>query len=242
MHKQPAVETIFFDAAGTLFRVRGSVGEIYQRYAAQFGFCPMVGQDVAKQISRVFLALFREKEPMVFPDHPTDAIPALERLWWLELVERTFERLGPFARLEEFFDHIYEVFRSSEAWEVEPGCEEVLSRLKGSGKTLGIVSNFDSRIGDVLEALGIRRFFDTVVVSSGGSAAKPESGIFLRALKSVDTVAEASLHVGDDVEDDFDGARSAGLQALLYDPRDHFTQQIPEFRIRSLVEICSFVR
>ena len=236
------VETIFFDAAGTLFRVRGSVGDIYQRHAVQFGFCPTVGQDAARQISQAFLVLFGEKEPMVFPGHPADAIPALERLWWLDLVERTFDRVGPFARVEEFFDHIYEVFRTSEVWEVEPGCEQLLSRLKDSGKKLGIVSNFDSRIGDVLEALRIRRFFDTVVISSGGPAAKPDPAIFLHALESVSTVAEASLHVGDDVEDDFEGARGAGLQALLYDPRGRFTQQIPEFRIRSLAEVCSFVR
>ena len=31
------IKMIFFDAAGTLFHVRGSVGEIYARFAARYG-------------------------------------------------------------------------------------------------------------------------------------------------------------------------------------------------------------
>ena len=50
--KQHRVDTVFFDAAGTLFGVRGSVGEIYGRYAEQFGFHNGGDQSVQQQIEK----------------------------------------------------------------------------------------------------------------------------------------------------------------------------------------------
>lgn len=230
------VNHVFFDAAGTLFRVRGSVGEVYGRCAERFGL-----KVSPEEINLAFLAAFRNKKPMTFPGSKEELIPTLEREWWKEVVEQTFRQWGPFPQMEAFFETLYEAFRTRQGWVLEPGCEDLLERLRGEGKRLGIISNFDSRLTDVMKDLGVFGFFDTITISSRSPSAKPDPLIFARALEQAGSEAKFSLHIGNDPRDDFWAARRAGLKALLYDPQDRYRQMIPEFRIRKLPEVISFL-
>ena len=227
---------VFFDAAGTLFRVRGSVGKVYGDCAAGFGL-----KIDSKEINQAFREAFRARQPMAFPGCEEELIPTLERKWWKEVVEQTFFRLGEFSQSEAFFDTLYSVFRTSEAWVLEPGCKDLLTRLKREGRQLGIISNFDSRLSDVVKDLGISSFFDTVTISSRSPAAKPDPRIFASALEQANSAAQSSLHVGNDPEEDFAAARRAGFLALLYDPRDRFFESVPEYRIKTLEEVSAFL-
>lgn len=238
-----AITHVFFDAAGTLFRVRGSMGEIYGRQAAELGiFAP------AKEIQGAFIAAFRTKEPMAFGAEPEERIRRLERSWWRQIVRQTFERisLAPQSRaidadaLDQLFERLYEVFRTAEGWMLEEGAEELLAQLKSSGKSLGVISNFDSRLPDVLEDLGILSFFSTIVMSSRAPAAKPDPAIFDFALRQSGARKDCACHIGDDPEDDFSGAQKAGLHALLYDP-NHRHVEVGGRRIGSLTEALDFL-
>ena len=158
------IHWVFFDAVGTVFRVRGSVGEIYGREASRHGFRNAGDQAGTVRIDRAFKRAFRKVQT---------ASPLAERSgetaqkeWWREVVRETFRDLGPFPRFDSFFESVFDLFATDAAWELEPGCRRVLGRLKLQGRNLGIISNFDSRIDSVLKALGIRRFFDLVSVSS----------------------------------------------------------------------------
>ena len=227
----------FFDAAGTLFRVRGSVGEIYSRCAGRFGL-----EVCASEIERAFRAAFGAKEPLSFPGSPPNTVPDLERGWWKEVVAGTFRKVGSAPQLDAIFESLYEIFRTREGWELEPGCKELLVKLKDQGRQLGIISNFDSRLTEVLRDLGIIHCFDSITFSSCGPAAKPDSLIFAHALRQADCEPKCSLHVGNDLEHDFLGARRAGMKALLYDPQDRFLEVAGQNRVRSLAQIASFIK
>lgn len=58
--KQPKV--IFLDAVGTLFGVRGSVGEVYGAIAQGFGVVTE-----PKALNLAFYQSFKESEPLVVP-------------------------------------------------------------------------------------------------------------------------------------------------------------------------------
>ena len=83
------------------------------------------------------------------------------------------------------------------------------------GLELGIVSNFDSRLFNVLRGLGIAELFDTVTISSLAHAAKPSPKIFELALEQHAVDPGEAMHVGDSVRDDVEGATKAGLAAVL---------------------------
>ena len=89
--------------------------------------------------------------------------------------------------------------------------------LRGRGLGLAVVSNFDSRLPPLLDALGLAPFFDAVACSGAVGAAKPDGAIFAHALAALGVDAHEALHVGDSRVNDYDGARAAGIEALLVD-------------------------
>jgi putative hydrolase of the HAD superfamily len=206
---------IFFDAAGTLIEVREGVGEIYSRVAREFGF--EVDPSV---LQRNFARAFRLQPPMAFPAGTPEAkLRELEKDWWLNLVKDVFAGLGSFPRFDEFFDSLFERFRGSGFWRVYDDVELALTELKQQGLKLGVISNFDSRLYDVLRACGLDGFFDSVHISTRVGAAKPDPAIFHAALNYFGIEPGQAWHVGDSLREDVEGALDAGLQACLIDRR-----------------------
>jgi putative hydrolase of the HAD superfamily len=90
-----------------------------------------------------------------------------------------------------------------------------LRLLGGRGLALAVVSNGDCLLGESLETAGLR--FDVVLDSATTGAAKPHPAIFRRALDRLGVAAGRALHVGDDPVNDLEGARAAGIDAVLID-------------------------
>ena len=90
-----------------------------------------------------------------------------------------------------------------------------LTTLKDAGKKLGIITNgqFD-RQNKKIDALGIRDFFDPIVISEAVGIKKPAREIFLNALDQCRASIETSVFVGDHPVADIQGARNVGMQAV----------------------------
>lgn len=92
---------------------------------------------------------------------------------------------------------------------------EMLGVLKEQGYLLGIVSNglgeFQTRS---IEGLGIRDYFDAILVSEIEQVRKPQPEIFHKALCRLGVSAKESVFVGDHPEADIIGAKGAGLRAI----------------------------
>lgn len=230
------MDHVFFDAAGTLFRVRGTVGEVYSECAARFGL-----KGNPEEVGPAFVSAFRRRPPMAFGALHLQQVRERERQWWREVVWETFSELGQPGDFEKFFTTLYDLFASPTPWRLEPGCPEVISELRQRGKRIGIISNFDSRLPELLSALKILELFDTVTYSSALTSAKPDRRIFETALERAGALAEHSLHIGDDYQDDFLGARGAGMAALLYDPRGRYRGSVECDRIESLTESLAYL-
>lgn len=229
-----SIRVVFFDAADTLFHVNGSVGEIYLRYAAEFGFTQK--PDSMAAIAQAFRRAFREAPPPVFAAADPVRLKQSERLWWFDIVHNVFYRVGMFERFDEFFDHVFRVFEDHGSWRLFPETMSTLAQLKAQGLELGIISNFDSRLFGVLRGLGIADVFDTVTISSVAQAAKPAPQIFLTALEKHAVDPEEALHVGDSLREDVEGGRKAGLRVALVD-RDGREQPGDVPTIKSLAEL-----
>lgn len=93
----------------------------------------------------------------------------------------------------------------------------MLVALRSRGMKLLVVSNWDSSLPSLLDRLDLTRRFDAVVVSALVGASKPAREIFETALEAAGVAAHEALHVGDSPSEDYEGARNAGLPALLLD-------------------------
>jgi putative hydrolase of the HAD superfamily len=210
MHSAPQV--VFFDAAGTLFHVRGSVGEAYLRLARKYGVTAP-----PEIIQQAFSRAFADAPVPVFAVNDPPAIKSCERLWWFDVVHNVFYRVGMFEGFDDYFEEVFAYFALADAWELYPDTLSTLKVLDDRGIELGIVSNFDSRLYEILLGLGIDRFFESVTISSFAQAAKPSPHIFRRALQKHGVRPECAVHVGDSLRDDAEGATAAGLQGVLLD-------------------------
>ena len=231
------IKAIFFDAAGTLFHVDGSVGEVYASLARKHG-----KNVTAKALEEGFLRAFADAPPMAFPSVAPRNLPASERRWWFELVGEIFASHGSFPQFELYFEELYELFSKAKAWKLYPETYETLFSLKEMNLHLGIISNFDSRLFPVLEGLAIREFFESVVASTSAGVAKPDKKIFEKALAIHEIDPGEALHVGDSYEMDVIGAHNAGVGPVLIDrSRDEKHDDVEHTiisRLDELIDLC----
>lgn len=227
------VKVIFFDAVGTLIETRGSVGEIYSRVAREFGV-----ETSPRILQQNFERSFQQQPPLAFPVGTSEAtLIELEKAWWRNLVRTVFDCLGSFPRFDQFFDEIFERFRGREFWRVYDDVAPALSELKRRGLKLGVISNFDSRLYDVLRACSLDGFFDSVHVSTRVGAAKPDPATFQAALNYHSVEARQAWHIGDSLREDVEGAMAAGVNAVLLDRDNRFAENESTPRITSLEQI-----
>lgn len=97
-----------------------------------------------------------------------------------------------------------------------PEVPGVLAALRARGCALVVVSNWDVSLHGVLAQTGLRERVDAVVTSAELGVAKPDPAIFAHALELAGSVPpDEALHAGDDVAADVEGARAAGIAAVL---------------------------
>ncbi len=208
---------IFFDAVGTLFRVRGSVGQAYSQVAAAYG----VAVD-PQALDRAFAQAFASAPPPACVGLTGSLLQEWERAWWRQVVRQTFAEVGSLAafgeeRFEAFFARLFEYFATSDPWELYPETLPVLAALQQEGIRLGVISNFDSRLPRVLQALQLEGYFSSLTLSTQVGYAKPDPRIFQAALAAQGIPPEAAWHIGDSRREDYQGAKAAGLGALWLD-------------------------
>ena len=205
-------KVIFLDAAGTLFDVRGSVGEVYGKFARSWGITIS-----NEELNTAFFQSFADSSVMAFPGIELAKIPQLEFEWWQAVCANAFQIAGVFNQFSDFpkfFAELYAHFATAEPWFVYPDVFPALNRWQKQGIELAVVSNFDSRLYAVLKALNLAEYFTSVTISTEVGAAKPDSQIFTAALQKHNCIAENVWHIGDSFKADYCGARSAGLNAV----------------------------
>ena len=132
-------------------------------------------------------------------------------------------------------------WRSSRNWtRIAPGTTEVLDRL-AQRYELGVISNSDGTMDRLLKAVGLSRYFRTIVDSGTVGYQKPSPEIFRRALESMGAEPEQCVYVGDIYSVDYLGARGAGLNAVLIDELGTYDGlDLP--RIRKLAELEALLK
>jgi putative hydrolase of the HAD superfamily len=98
-----------------------------------------------------------------------------------------------------------------------PDAAPALTALRAAGIRTVVVSNWDASLHERLAETGLAVLVDGALASAEVGAAKPERAIFTAALELAGAAPEEAWHVGDTLEADVEGARAAGLTAVLID-------------------------
>jgi len=196
------------------------------------------------QISTLFFdvgntLLFPNREKMLLVLHQRNIFPAEEMLQQIERdTKHEFDQLmESHAAVDHGFWYIFYTrllndlgiiddtlladlvarTRMSANWcDIRPGTRDALLSLRHKFR-LGVISNADGKIADVLARCGIADCFETITDSGIVGKEKPHPAIFEAALKSLGAKANESLYVGDVYSIDYLGATGVGMQAVLLD-------------------------
>jgi len=153
--------------------------------------------------------------------------------WWM-FYSQLLAELG--VHDDSVLDQLVSDIRNSGNWDVI--LPETVEHLRAIGQRyrIGVISNADGRIEDVLQRCGIADCFLTITDSGLVGHEKPHPEIFRQALNSLNARPEESLYVGDVYAVDYLGATQAGMQAILMDVPGAYTEKtVP--RVESMGEL-----
>ena len=223
----PNVRAVFFDAVGTLLFPEPSAPTIYAEIALRNGLIL-----TPAEVRERFIAAYRVEEDA---DIATAWVTSeeRERVRWRTIVTQTLIGVSdPEACYRHLFDH----FAQPGAWKVASDAADVLTTLHRRGFLLGLGSNYDERLWPVLAGfpeLSLLR--DRVLISAAVGVRKPAAGFFREAAHAANCDVSQVLFVGDDYGNDYEGATTAGLSAVLLDPHGRYPH-VPH-RITRLAEL-----
>jgi len=137
---------------------------------------------------------------------------------------------------ESVRDALVQNTQKSENWDqILPGTRETLERIRQRYE-IAVISNADGKIDAVLTRCGICDCFASITDSGNVGQEKPHPAIFRAALREMKADPAESLYVGDVYSVDYLGARSAGMDAVLFDVAGAYRgREFP--RVESLTEL-----
>jgi putative hydrolase of the HAD superfamily len=221
------IRAVFFDAVGTLIHPEPPAPVAYYHVGQRFG-----SKLDPKTIAERFWRAFQEQEEL---DRSrggrTDE--ERERQRWQATVGAV---LNDVSDADACFRELFAHFARPSVWRVAEDVPAVLEGLARRGCVLGICSNFDRRLREVVAGLPELAPLSHLVISSEIGWKKPAPEFFRVLSEVTELPPQEILVVGDDPVNDVEGARAAGLAALLYDPRN---RQPDRQRITRLADLLA---
>jgi putative hydrolase of the HAD superfamily len=204
-----SADAVFFDAVGTLIHPDPPAPDVYWTVGQRFGS----RLDLATITARFRMAFHRQEEADRAGGLRTNEEREVAR--WRTIVGEVLDHV---TDSEACFHELFAHFSRPDAWRCVPETAEVLDTLAGRGHVLGLASNFDRRLRKIAEELPALRSIRHLVISSEIGWRKPAAGFYAEMCRQAGRPPEQVLYVGDDLINDYEGARSAGLRAVLLDP------------------------
>lgn len=230
------IRALFFDLYGTLADWLPNAESIQQRCALAEGLnVDQLKIRLAYPEANRFLDLENTANPIALRDkdarrtffvqYESNLLHAAGYSVTSEIAARIWDRVSRYPKKFALFD------------DALPSMEG----LREMGLKLGVISNIGFELQQTLVQLGIAQYLDVSVSSVEARVAKPDPKIFRLALGKVGVSANQTIHVGDSLETDVLGARSAGMLPVLLKRSARSESQSHPQRIQTLLELPAIV-
>jgi putative hydrolase of the HAD superfamily len=122
-----------------------------------------------------------------------------------------------------------------------PNLIGMLETLKRKSVRLGIITNGKGKFQmENIKALGIEKYFDTILISEFEGIKKPDPEIFKKSLKQLNALPSESIYVGDHPVNDIRASRNIGMKGIW--KRDcQWDNAEADFIIDDLKEIATII-
>jgi putative hydrolase of the HAD superfamily len=221
------VQAVFFDAVGTLLHPDPPAPAVYAEVGRRHGS----RLDESEIAVRFRAAFQREEELDRSAGWRTGAEREIAR--WRTIVGSV---LFDTTNSDTCFQELWEHFSRPLAWHIEPDTGFVLFALRERGYLLGVASNYDRRLRLVATGLPEFEHFTHLAISAELQWRKPSPGFFAALCELTGLDFARILLVGDDRFNDYEGARAAGMHAILLDRQSRHLDTVRIGRLAELIE------
>jgi len=226
----PVLRAVLFDAGETLVHPAPSFPELFVRVLADAG----AERSLEEVLAASAAVLHRFSEAAADRELWTTS-PERSAAFWTGVYDRMLAELG-IADADGLPATLYAAFTDRANYALFDDVPATLDVLAGRGLALGIVSNFEAWLEDLLADLGVRERFPVRVISGLEGIEKPDPAIFHRALERLGVAPHEAAYVGDNPEFDVDPPASLGMTAVLIDRRDRHPEH-DGVRVRDLRDL-----
>ncbi len=228
------VKAVLFDLGNTLVKVW--VPEItYQNVLSSLG--------VDRSIKAIRKALDQTEKEFRESKHKYRYGEAPYEEYWKRWDQTVLQNLG-IDKADVLVSEILARWYEHADCSIYPDTTMVLNRLKRTGIRTGLVSTaYEEDITAILNKAHLKKsHFDVIVGANTIRKEKPHPDVFRYALSRLDAEPEQAMFVGDDVDNDYRGARAVGMHALLIDRESKNTKASHDVeKITTLNEILELI-
>jgi len=207
---------IYLDIGDTVLHLRQSPGEIYLDLINSFGM-DISGIESIKANEAFYKAWKYLDNKFQKPDyrdrysfHPKGSIG-----FWNDLIAFFLNSLH-LPNHDSLRKYIFESFETGEHWEIEPSFFELVHLAQENEIKMGVLSNWDNRLRNLLKKKEIYDYFDDFIISGEIGFEKPSSEIFMAAEKRIGRSGDSILYAGDKLSLDWIPASERGWKAFLF--------------------------
>lgn len=141
----------------------------------------------------------------------------------------------------EYIDYIHQLYIRSFKVELIPSVRKVLKFLD-ERYSLAVISNAMSDVPrHAVKKFGLGTYLDAVVISRDLGIRKPDPEIFKFTLENLGIESHETIHVGDSLEEDIEGAKNAGMKAMWLKRGNNEINVLPDYTISSIKDLTSLL-
>lgn len=203
------IKAIGFDLFDTLITVKGpALREALERLITTLKRQGFIFDEEA------FMSAYRQAARQHIEDTRKDGRETHNRFWLCDALQQMGYPVSPedpriAAAIEQYFDKFNEYIA------LIPGTREMLQQLQGRYR-LGLLSNFTHAPAAkaLISDLELDTFFEVILISGELGYRKPHPSVFTRLREQLDVGNNELVYIGDNPEDDIQGALNAGIQPI----------------------------
>jgi REG-2-like HAD superfamily hydrolase len=226
------IERVVFDAGETLLRPHPSFPELLATVALEHGysFTAEEAQEVQERLAPHLVELAHETGI----DKPSlNADDSLK--FWTHLYRRLLAELG--IEDEALVLEMFRTFSSASSYKLFDDVLPTLEAVSAAGYRLGLISNFDEWLEEMLVELEVGHLFEVSVISGIVGIEKPDPAIYSLALERAGVSARRAVHIGDSPLTDVEPSQSVGITPVLLDRYGRYGHLQDVARVESLLEV-----
>jgi len=204
---------LLFDFGGTLADIHPNHEWLYQRACREFG--------VSADDQRIREAQAEGWDRYETPDGPAhpqiSASPEDFARYKVEVIVERLRAAGIGGPRRALARRILELDTQPDMYRLYDETLPALEALAATGHAMAIISNHEWDLPDLIDGLGLRRYFPVVVTSARVGYRKPHPRVYMAALEALDADPDRTVMIGDSVLPDILGAQRLGMGAVFVD-------------------------